>query len=158
MISDTPPAAYFLTEKGIPHQVFHHRNPITSLEQAAAERRQVPAQVVRSIVFRVNAGNYVMVLTAGPAQISWPALRAYLGQNRISMASDEEVLTTTGYRVGTVSPIGTATQLRVLADSSVFIHEEISMGSGQRDTAIILKSANLRRMLPEIEIGDFVSK
>ena len=99
-----------------------------------------------------------MVLTAGPAQISWPALRAYLGQNRISMASDEEVLTTTGYRVGTVSPIGTATQLRVLADSSVFIHEEISMGSGQRDTAIILKSANLRRMLPEIEIGDFVSK
>ena len=63
------------------------------------------------------------------------------------MASEEEVLEVTGYRVGTVSPFGLKYQVRVLIDASVFNEEEISVGSGVRNTAIILKSADLRRAL-----------
>ena len=152
------PVSLALQKMGIPHREFVHTGQVTSLEQAATERGQIPAQVVRSIVFRISAGEYLMVLAAGPAQVSWPALRAYLGQNRISMASDEEVLAATGYRIGTVSPVGTATTLRVLADDGVFIHEEISMGSGARNTGIILKSADLRQALPDLETGKFTAK
>ena len=151
------PVAKILQELGISHREFVHQGQVTSLAQAAAERGQTPQQVVRSIVFRIRAGEFVLVLIAGPAQISWPTLREYLGQNRISMASDEEVLAATGYRIGTVSPIGTATRLRVLADRGVFIPEEISLGSGQRNTGIILKSADLRRLLPGVELGDFAA-
>jgi Cys-tRNA(Pro)/Cys-tRNA(Cys) deacylase len=152
------PVSKILRELGIPHREFVHAGQVRSLEQAAEERGQVPGQVVRSIVFRVRAGEFVMVLAAGPGQISWPRLREYLGLGRISMASDEEVLAATGYRIGTVSPVGTATRLRVLADRGVFIHEEISMGSGQPNSGIILKSADLRRALPALETGEFVSK
>jgi prolyl-tRNA editing enzyme YbaK/EbsC (Cys-tRNA(Pro) deacylase) len=151
----TSPVSNALQALGIPYREFVHTAPVTSLEQAAAERGQHPSQVVRSILFRLRAGEYVMVLMAGAGQISWPALRAYLGQSRISMASDEEVLAATGYRIGTVSPIGTATRLRVLADRSVFAHPQISMGSGLRNTAILLASADLSRALPDLEIGDF---
>jgi Cys-tRNA(Pro)/Cys-tRNA(Cys) deacylase len=152
------PVSQILQELGLPHREFVHGGQVRSLEQAAEERGQAPGQVVRSIVFRISAGVYLMVLAAGPSQINWAALRAYLRQNRISMASDEEVLAATGYRIGTVSPIGTATRLRVLADNGVFLHEEISIGSGQPNTGIILKSADLRRALPELELGEFVSK
>lgn len=152
------PVSQILQELGLSHREFVHAGQVRSLEQAAEERGQAPGQVVRSIVFRISAGAYVMVLAAGPSQINWAALRAYLGQNRISMASDEEVLAATGYRIGTVSPIGTATRLRVLADNGVFLYEEISIGSGQPNTGIILKSADLRRALPELELGEFVSK
>lgn len=151
----TSPAALVLKEMGIEHREFVHPGPVTSLEQAAAERGQVPGQVVRSILFRVRAGEYVLVLMAGAGQISWPALRTYLGQNRISMASDEEVLAATGYRIGMVSPIGTATRLRVIADRGVFIHRHVSMGSGLRNTAILLDPADLYRVLPDLELGDF---
>ena len=97
-----------------------------------------------------------MVLVAGPAQVSWPALRAHLGRSRISMANEEEVLVATGYRVGAVSPFGLPAPMRVLADESVFAPSEVSIGSGERGVAVILASADLRRALGEPETGPFV--
>jgi Cys-tRNA(Pro)/Cys-tRNA(Cys) deacylase len=157
-MSDLPPAAQALTKLSIPYRLFRHTNPIDSLEQAAAERDQLPGQVVRSILFRISADQFVMVLIAGPAQISWPRLRAHLGQSRLTMASEAEVLEVTGYRVGAVSPFGLPQPLRMLADENVFVHPEISIGSGVRGTAIILKSPDLRSTLDNIEIGKFADE
>ncbi len=75
-MTETTPVSLALTEMGIPHREFQHPNPVHSLEQAARERGQTPGQVIRSIVFRLGKGEYVMVLVAGPSQISWPDLRA----------------------------------------------------------------------------------
>lgn len=97
-----------------------------------------------------------MVLAAGGGQISWPALRVYLGQSRLTLASEAEVLEVTGYRIGAVSPIGLPVPLRILADESVFRHEEISLGSGEPNVGVILKSADLRRVLETVEVGKFV--
>jgi prolyl-tRNA editing enzyme YbaK/EbsC (Cys-tRNA(Pro) deacylase) len=68
------------------------------------------------------------------------------------MATEEEVLEVTGYRVGTVSPFGMKNQVRVLLDASVLREEEISIGSGVRNTAIIMKSEDVRKALGEVEI------
>jgi Cys-tRNA(Pro)/Cys-tRNA(Cys) deacylase len=152
------PVSQTLTQLGIPFREFNHTSMVRSLEQAATERGQLPGQVVRSIVFRIRAGEFVMVLMAGAAQISWPKLRRYLGVSRISLATEAEVLDVTGYRIGTVAPLGTANRLRVVADGGVFIHTEISMGSGVPNIGIILKSADLRRALGDVEVGDFCAE
>lgn len=152
-----PPVSRYLNEHGVPHTVFRHPGPVTSLQQAAAERGQLPDQVVRSIVFRLGEGQFVMALAAGAGQVSWPALRAHLGQSRLSMASADEVLSVTGYAIGAVSPLGLPTPMRLLADESVWAHDEISLGSGTRDVGIIMKSADLRRLLPHAEAGVFVA-
>jgi len=151
-----PPVSQVLTSLDIPHRVFRHIVQVTSLEQAASERGQVPGQVVRSILFRLGEGKFVMVLAAGPGQISWSALRDYLRQSRLSLATEAEVLAVTGYRIGSVSPLGLPAPLRILADESIFQAEEISLGSGERDVGIIMRSADLRRALGEIEIGWFL--
>ena len=157
-MSEIPPVSQKLTELGIPHRVFRHAGHVTSLEQAASERGQVPGQVVRSIVFRLGEGRFAMVLMAGAAQVSWPALRAHFGQSRLTMADADEVVRATGYRVGTVSPIGLPNPLPVLIDASVLVHEEISMGSGMSNTGIILKRDDLLRTLGDVEIGHFASE
>lgn len=123
-----------------------------SFEEAASARNQRPEQVVRSILFQVRAGEFVMVLIAGPAQVDWKKLRELVKRSRIRMATEEEVLEVTGYRVGTVSPFGVKSQARVLIDASVLKEEEVSIGSGIRDTAIILKSADLRHALKDAEV------
>ena len=151
-----PPVSVALEQLGVPHRVFRHLGPVSSLEQAALERGQRPEQVIRSLVFRLGAGEFVMVLVAGPAQVSWPALRAHLGRSRISMASEEEVLAATGYRVGAVSPFGLPAPLRLLADESVFLPDEVSIGSGERGMTVILLSEDLRRALGAVEIGSFL--
>ena len=149
------PATHCLDQSGIPYRLFEHSHAPTSLEDAARQRGQVPGQVIRSILFRFNGTTFFLVLMAGPGQISWRKLRLHLGQSRISMASEEEVLAVTGYAVGTVSPLGLPIALRCLADVSVFQPEEISIGSGMRGAAILMKSADLRRVLGAVEVGDF---
>jgi prolyl-tRNA editing enzyme YbaK/EbsC (Cys-tRNA(Pro) deacylase) len=70
-------------------------------------------------------------------------LRSYLGQSRLTMAKADEVLVVTGYPIGAVGPFGTARQLRVLVDASVFIEEEISLGSGLRGNGRIAGNVSL---------------
>lgn len=150
-MTNHPPVSLALEKLGIPHRVFTHPGPVASLEQAARERGQRPEQVLRSILFRTGEDEYLMALVAGPAQISWKALRNYLGQSRLTMANEEEVLAVTGYPTGAVSPFGTLRSLRVLVDPQVFDEEEVSIGSGLRGTTVILKSADLRRALGNYE-------
>ena len=112
---------------------------------------------MRSIVFRTAAGEFVMVLVAGPAQVSWPRLRAYLGQSRLTTASEEELLNVTGYTRGAVAPFGLPQPMRVLVDRGVVHEDVVSMGSGVQGTAVILRTIDLMRALPLAESGDFVS-
>ena len=163
--SNSTPVTRALASLGIPHRLFRHPGPVHSLEQAARERGQRPEQVVRSILFRLSLRSrlrlsqdeFVMVLVAGPAQVSWPALRAYLGQSRLTMASEAEVLAATGYPLGAVSPFGLPTPLRILVDQSVLGEEEISIGSGERYATVILKATELMKALSSAEVGDFLS-
>jgi prolyl-tRNA editing enzyme YbaK/EbsC (Cys-tRNA(Pro) deacylase) len=117
-----------------------------------------PEQVVRSIVFRLAQGLFAMVLIAGPAQVSWPALRAYLGQSRLTMANEDELLTQTGYPPGAVSPFGLPAPMRILVDRSVLAEDEVSVGSGVRYLTVIMRSDDLIRALGSAEIGDFTGE
>ena len=133
-----PPAAEPLTPVGralaaqaIPRREFRHPGPVTSLEQAAEE--------------------YALVLVAGPQQVDWKALRRHMGQSRLTTASADEVRAVTGYEIGAVSPFGLPRPVRVLLDESVLGEEEVSIGSGERGTTVILRTADLLRALGEVE-------
>lgn len=155
----TTPVSEALTALGIPHRLFVHAGPVRSLEQAAAERGQQPEQIVRSLLFRLSQDEFVMVLMAGPGQVSWQRLREHLGQSRLTTASKEEVLAVTGYVLGAVAPFGMPQPVPVLVDEQVLAQDELSMGSGERGTAVVLKRADLMRALQQldvpVEIGAF---
>ena len=150
-----PPVAAALAAQGIPHRIYRHTGPVASVEQAAAERGQQPNQVVRSLLFRLGEGDYAMVLMAGPGQVSWRALRRYLGQSRLTTATEAEVLAVTGYPRGAVAPFGLRQPVRVLVDESVLAPSEVSMGSGVRGVAVILRRDDLLRALGDVEVGNF---
>jgi Cys-tRNA(Pro)/Cys-tRNA(Cys) deacylase len=155
-----PPASIALDSLGIPHRLFIHGTPVSSFEEAASARGQRPEQIVRSILFQIRDGEFLMVLMAGPGQIDWKKLRQLVKRSRIRMATEEEVLEVTGYRIGTVSPFGLRTQARpefdrrvkVKIDASVLREDEISIGSGIRNVAIIMKSSDVQKALGDIEI------
>ena len=155
MTSRVTPVSVALTEMGIPHSVFVHQTPPKSIEIAAQERGQQPEQIVRSILFRISEGDYVMVLMTGPGQIDWKKLRKTVGKSRVTMASIGEVLKITGYSLGAVAPFGLPKPLRILVDRSVANGEMVSMGSGEVGTAVILTSDNLLKALGNVEVGSF---
>jgi Cys-tRNA(Pro) deacylase len=151
----TTPVTRYLDEQGIPYRFFRHPGKVETIEQAAEERGQRPEQIIRSILFRLSGGGFVIVLVAGYNQVAWPALRKHLGTSRISMASEAEVLAITGYPVGAVSPFGTLQPLRVLMDRGILAEEEISVGSGVRSTTVIMQRVDFIRALGDVEMGDF---
>lgn len=153
---DTP-VSRALAKVGIPHRAFTHAGPVHSLAQAAEERSQKPSQVVRSILFRLGAERFAMVLVAGPDQVAWKALRQTVGQSRLTMATEEEVLRVTGYVIGAVSPFGLPQPVQVFVDEGVLAEEEVSIGSGVRGTTIILRSADLMRALPDATTGRYLA-
>lgn len=149
---EQPLVSIALEKMNVPHRVFRHETPVDSLEKAASDRGQRPSQVVRSILFRAAEDEFIMALVAGPGQISWKALRKYLGLSRVTMASAEDVLAVTGYRIGTVGPFGLARPVKVIIEAGLLAEEEVSIGSGMRDTAVILKTADLRQALGDVDV------
>ncbi len=157
VVMQKPPASVALDKLHIPHTIFHHEGSVESYEQAAKERNQRVGQVVKSILFRVRENEFALVLVAGPKPISWKILRKVLGRSRISTATEEEVLETTGYRVGTVSPFGLKKQVRVLIDANVLKEEVVSTGSGVQNTAIVIKTSDLRLALKDAEVVELIN-
>ena len=147
-----PPVSIALEKLNIPHQIFRHETPADSFEKAARDRGQRPSQIVRTILFRVTEDEFALALVAGPGQISWKILRKLLGKSRITMATEEEVLAVTGYRIGTVGPFGLLRPVRMFIETGVLQEEEVSIGSGMRDTAVIIKSADLKKALGNVDV------
>jgi len=158
MADPVTPVGRELHQRGFSIREFRHPGPVLSLEQAAAERGQRPEQVVRSLLFRLAQGEYLMALVAGPRQVDWKALRRTVGQSRLTTASADEVRTVTGYEIGAVSPFALPQPVRVLLDESVLREAEVSIGSGERGTTVILATADLLRALGDaIERVDVLS-
>lgn len=151
-MADETPASRALRAIGIPHSEFYHAGKVSSLEQAARERGQRPEQVVRSLLFRLEADQFVMVLAAGGKQVLWRKLRQHLGQRRLSLATPDEVLHITGFRIGSVAPFGLRRPLPVLADHGVLAETEVSVGSGLAGVGIVIMTADLLRALGSAEV------
>ena len=146
----------YLDQKKIPYRLFQHHGTIRSLEDAAEDRGQRPGQIIRSILFRLAHGEFLMVLVAGPQQISWRTLRSYLDVSRLTMASKEEVLVATGYQIGAVSPFGLPHPIRILVDENIFLEKEISIGSGVRGLAVIMDRDDFLNAIGVFERGHFI--
>ena len=73
-----------LEASGLRFRITRHA-AVRSLAEAAAARHLRPEQVVKTIVVRRGADDYLFVLVPGGRTISWPRLRALLGVSRLSM-------------------------------------------------------------------------
>ena len=149
---DNTPVTRALDSLNVPYRFFRHPGAVHSVEQAAQERGQSVDQVVRSLVFRLAAEEFVMVLMTGSRQVSWPLLRKHLGQSRLTLATEAEVKRETGYPLGAVSPFGLPAPMRVLVDESVLGLEVVSLGSGERGATVILTTEDLMKALGKVEV------
>ena len=155
-MSITTPASKYLTTINIPHTEFIHQGKVSSIEEAAEQRNQNVNQIIRSIVFRLGKDNYIMILVAGKVQIDWKKLRKFFNISRLTTASPEEVVETTGFVVGSVGPFGLKKQIKIYLDENILNIDSVSIGSGVRGTGIIITSKNLIEALGDnAQIGNF---
>lgn len=125
---------------GLSYELTRH-GPVRSLAEAAAARGVEPGQVVKTMVVRVSDGDHRFVLVPGDREIAWPKLRTLLGVNRISMPSAEAAYDVTGFVRGTITPLGAATPLPVIADER--LTGMVSIGGGAHGVALTVAADDL---------------
>lgn len=148
-MTDTPALADPRLDR-LPHQVVVH-GPVASLEEAAAARGVAPAQLIKTMVVRRAENDYLFVLVPGDRVISWPKLRAHLGVNRLSMPDADQAFDVTGYRRGTITPLGSRRQLPVLADERVA--GTVSIGGGDHGVSLTVTGTDLIDVL-DADVAD----
>jgi len=134
-----------LVASGIEHQVTRH-GPVSSLAEAAEARGLEPRDILKTLVVRRSARDYVLVLVPGDRTISWPKLRALLGENRLSLPPADEALFATGYERGTITPFGSTTAWPVVVDETA-VGRTVSIGGGAHGVAATVSTDDLVRVL-----------
>lgn len=129
-----------LEELGLAGQIRRHGR-VSSLAEAAAARGVEPGSLIKTMVVRRAADDYVLVLVPGDRQISWPKLRALLGINRLSMPDADTAKAATGYERGTITPLGAHGGWPIIADERVT--GTISIGGGGHGVGISLDADEL---------------
>lgn len=140
------PAIRALSGSDVPVTVVRTGRP-SSVEESAALQGIEVGQLLRTIVVRRGAGDYVFVLVPGGRQIDWPKLRSVLGVKRMALPDEDEARDATGYERGAITPFGSTRAWPVLADTSVEGLELVAIGGGARGVNLHLAPADLIRHL-----------
>jgi Cys-tRNA(Pro) deacylase len=134
-----------ISSAGIAHRVVRHP-PVRNVTEAAAAAGVTVADVIKTIVVRRAADDFVFVLVPGDRAISWPKLRAVLGVHRLSLPDAAAAKDATGYERGTITPFGATTAWPVVADNRV-VGRTIRIGAGEHDAAVVLAADDALRVL-----------
>jgi Cys-tRNA(Pro) deacylase len=131
---------------GIPFRVVRTERARSAEESAELQGIEV-GQLIRSIVVRRGAGDYVFVLVPGGRQIDWGRLRAHLGVKRLSLPDQDEAREATGYERGTITPFGSSTAWPVVADAFLADRDVVAIGAGAHGVNMHVDPADLVRVL-----------
>lgn len=129
---------------GIPFDVVRTDRPASAEESATLQGVSL-GQLLRTIVVRRGADDYVFVLVPGGRQIDWPKLRAHLRVKRLSLPDQDEAKRATGYERGAITPFGSTTAWPVIADATIRGLERVAIGGGARGVNLHLAPAELVR-------------
>jgi Cys-tRNA(Pro) deacylase len=138
----TTPAIAALEAAGVPFRVV--RTEIARSAEESAGFQGIPlGSLLRSILVRRAADDYVFVLVPGGRRFDWPKLRAFLGTNRLTLPDVDEAREVTGYERGAITPFGALRAWPVIVDASVEGLEVVAIGGGARGVNVHLAPADL---------------
>jgi Cys-tRNA(Pro)/Cys-tRNA(Cys) deacylase len=140
------PATEAIAVLGVAHRVVRTTIPASAEESAALQGLPVEA-LLRTIVVRRGADDYLFVLVPGGRRFDWPKLRAHLGITRMSMPDADEARAVTGYVRYTITPYGATRAWPVLLDASAMAQPTVTIGGGARGINLHLAPGDLVRSL-----------
>ena len=141
-MTDSTPAIDALTGTGIDFRVVR-TVPARSPKESAALQGIPLAALLRTIVVRRAADDYVFVLVPGGRRLDWPKLRARLGVSRLSLPDAEEAREVTGYERGAITPFGALHAWPVIADAAALEPDVVAIGGGARGVNLHLAPREL---------------
>lgn len=152
--SDPPdtPALDYLAATDLEYEVVR-TGPVSGIDEAARRRGIPVGAVLKTLVVRVEEGEYVFVLVPGDRAIDWSKLRSHLGVRRLSLPDAERAHDVTGYPRGAITPFGSSHAWPVVADARLMGFEVVSIGGGAHGVSVTIEPVPLCRHL-DADVAD----
>ncbi len=150
------PAINLLKKKKIPHVVhqYQHDSSIQSYGLEAAEKMGVDAnQIYKTLVVKLADKTLAVAIIPVNQTLSLKAVAKAFNSKKAQMAATDEVLRSTGYVLGGVSPLAQRRKLKTVMDESAHSFERIYVSAGQRGLEVELSA----RMLAELTNAKFIA-
>ncbi len=144
MTDDAPstPALDALAAAGTPHRVI--RTERAGSAEEAADLQGIPLNgLLRTIVVRRGADDYLFVIIPAGRRFDWGKLRAHLGVRRLTLPDADEARAVTGFERYTITPFGATRAWPVLVDAAAMGEPVLSIGGGAFGVSAHLTPADL---------------
>lgn len=132
-----------LEKKGIKSKVIEMPASTRTAQEAADAIGCEVAQIVKSLVFRVEGTEEpLLILASGVNRVNEKQIKRYLGE-KIEKADADFTRRVTGFAIGGIPPIGHLQAIRTLIDQDLLQHEVCWAAAGTPHAVFSLKSSDL---------------
>lgn len=108
--------------------------PVHSVHDVQVACKCEASEVIKTLVF--IGSNPIVAIMPGDKRANIAKIEKLVGEQGLRMAKPAEVITITGYNVGSVSPFGINPEIKQIADDSVLNLPSLFFGSGKSDVLI----------------------
>lgn len=143
------PAIKLLKTKKITYKVhqYQHDTSANSYGLEAAEKLAVAAdRVYKTLVVSLSDKTLAVAIIPVESSLSLKLFAKALNCKKASMAGVEDVLRSTGYVLGGVSPLGQKKKLKTVIDESAQLIDSIYVSAGQRGLEVELSPFILAKL------------
>lgn len=144
------PAIKLALKQKIPfqiHQYLHDKCSESYGLEAASKIGANPKQVFKTLVVSLDAGQLVVAILPVMKRLNLKLVAKVFAAKKAVMAEPSEVLRSTGYILGGVSPLAQKKRLKTVVDDSALDFATIYVSAGKRGLEIELKSSDLIALL-----------
>ena len=142
-----PELGRFMQAQGVQGQILHLDVPTPTVEAAAQAVSARPEQIIKSILFMVDA-QPVLAIACGLSTIGRRPIADLfgVGKKRVRLATAQQVLEISGFEVGAMPPFGHRLPLRTLIDRRVLEVPEAYAGGGAENALVRLNPQEIQRV------------
>ena len=126
---------------------YKHDSNAGSYGLEAAEKMAVAAErIFKTLVVDVGDKKLVVAVVPVTAMLNLKAIAKAAKAKKAVMAYKKDVMRSTGYVLGGVSPLGQKKRLLTVIDSSAPVHDTIYVSAGRRGLEIELSPLDLKQL------------
>ena len=129
------------------HQYAHDKSVESYGVEAAAKMGVNPEQVFKTLLISLDNAKLAVAILPVTKQLSMKHIAKVLHAKKARMADKGEVLRSSGYVLGGVSPLGQKKRLQTVLDESALAFSTIYVSAGKRGLEIELAAQDLTDLL-----------
>ena len=123
-----------LRNKGVNFELVPLTHTVHTVHDVQVACNCEASEVIKTLVF--IGSNPVIAIMPGDKRANITKIEELTGEQGLRMAKPTEVMTLTGYGVGSVSPFGINPSIKQIADNSILTLSSLFLGSGKSDVLI----------------------